>query len=89
MVDMTGRKAIGTPLPPPSPVKAKDNTDLGHIIAAGFCFVLSATVCGLGVQLEQWWLAAGGGAATVLFLWLAAVLEERLRKAVPKKEEAR
>lgn len=86
MVDMTGRKAIDAPMSSLNPVKAKEYDPLGATIAAGFCFVLSATLAGLGVQLDQWWLAGGGGAAVVLFLWLFSVFEERLRTAAPKKE---
>ena len=82
MVDMTGRKAIDAPLPPPGPVKPPEANIHGQMVAAGIFFVLSATLAGLGIQLDQWWLAAGGSAALVLFGWLFVFFKEQLKRSL-------
>lgn len=81
MVDMTGRLANDAPLPPPSPTKpGREKTDHGQLIAAGFCMVIAAGLTGLGIDLDQWWLAASGCAALALFWWLFLSLEGELRR---------
>ena len=80
MVDMTGRKAIDAPLPPPGPIKPKcgrETTDQDRMFGAASLAIIFAGLAGLGFQLEQWWLMFGAGVASLLFIQLAQIFSER------------
>lgn len=83
MVDMTGRKAIDAPLPPPSPVKAKrgrETTDEDRMIGSAAVMVVFGCLFGLAWQFEQWWLVCGAGVALVMLYHLFTMFQERIER---------